>query len=81
MKYTYKPKGVCSQRFEADIENGVINNFVIVGGCQGNTQAVCKLLQGLKVDTAIAKLKGIDCHGRGTSCPDQVAQFLESIKK
>lgn len=80
MKYTYKPKGVCSQQFEADIENRTINSFKIIGGCPGNTQAVCKLLTGKTVDYAIKTLKGIDCRGRGTSCPDQIAQFLETIK-
>lgn len=81
MKYTYKPNGVCSREFIADIENGIIKSFEIVGGCPGNTQAVCKLIQGQKIEDVIAKLEGIDCRGRGTSCPDQVAVFLKSIKK
>jgi len=81
MKYTFKPSGVCSQLFEADIENGIIKSFRIIGGCPGNTQGVCKLITGMNVNDVIAKLKGIDCRGKGTSCPDQVARFLESIKK
>lgn len=81
MKYTYQPKGVCSQQFIAEIDNNIIKSFKIIGGCPGNTQAVCKLLQGQTVDYAIKTLKGIDCRGKGTSCPDQVALFLESIKK
>lgn len=81
MKYTYTPKGVCSTHYEAEVENNIIKKLTIEGGCQGNTRAVCKLVQGQTLDWAIKRLKGIDCHGKGTSCPDQVAQFFESIKK
>ncbi len=80
MKYTYKPQGVCSQQFIADIDNGIIKDFKIVGGCPGNTQAVCKLIKGKKIKEVISILEGIDCRNRGTSCPDQIAQFLKSIK-
>lgn len=80
MKYTYKPQGVCSQEFIADIENGIIRDFKIVGGCPGNTQAVCQLIKGRKIQDVIKALKGIDCRGKGTSCPDQVAKFLETLK-
>lgn len=80
MKYTYKPQGVCSQEFIADIENGIIKDFKIIGGCPGNTQAVCQLIKGRKIQDVIKTLKGIDCRGRGTSCPDQVAKFLETLK-
>jgi len=81
MKYTFTPSGVCSRLFEADIENGIIKSFKIVGGCPGNTQGICKLITGMKVEDVIAKLKGIDCRGKGTSCPDQVAKFLENYNK
>ena len=80
MKYTYKPQGVCSQEFIADIENGIIKNFKIIGGCPGNTEAVCQLIKGKKVEEVIKTLKGIDCRGKGTSCPDQVARFLSTVK-
>lgn len=80
MKYTYKPQGVCSQEFIADIENGIIKNFKIIGGCPGNTEAVCQLIKGRKVEEVIKTLKGIECRGKGTSCPDQVARFLSTIK-
>lgn len=80
MKYTYKPHGVCSQEFIAEVENGVIKSFEIVGGCPGNTQAVSKLITGKTIKEVVPVLKGIDCRGKGTSCPDQVAKFLASIK-
>lgn len=81
MRYTFKPQGVCSQEYVIEIENNIIKNMQIFGGCPGNTQAVCKLVQGQTIDWAVERLKGIDCRGRGTSCPDQIAQFLLSIKK
>lgn len=80
MKYTYKPQGVCSREFIAEIENGIVKDFKIIGGCPGNTQGVCVLIKNKPVDEIIKLLKGIDCRGKGTSCPDQVARFLESIK-
>ena len=81
MRYTFKPHGVCSQEYIVEVENNIIKNLQIFGGCPGNTQAICKLVQGQTLDWAIERLKGIDCRGRGTSCPDQIAQFLISIKK
>lgn len=81
MKYKYQPKGTCSREFIADIDNDVIKHMEIIGGCPGNTQGICRLLEGQTIDFAISKLKGIDCRGKGTSCPDQIAQFLQSIKK
>lgn len=80
MKYTYKPQNVCSQQFIADIDKGIIKDFKIVGGCPGNTQAVCQLIKGKNIKEVISILEGIDCRGRGTSCPDQIAQFLKTIK-
>ena len=72
MTYTYRPYGVCSRQinFELD-DDGVIRNCRFVGGCSGNTQGIASLVIGMKAEDAIKKLKGIDCGGRGTSCPDQ----------
>lgn len=81
MKYTFIPNGVCAQKFEADIENNIIKSFKVIAGCPGNTQAVSKLITGQTLDWAIERLQGINCRGRGTSCPDQIAKFLFSIKK
>lgn len=79
MIYKYKPKGVCAQEFIADVDNRTINNITIIGGCPGNTQAVAKLLKGRTIDYAISQLEHIDCKGKGTSCPDQLAKFFLSI--
>lgn len=81
MKYEYTPKGVCSQHisFEVD-ENDIVTNVQFVGGCSGNTQGVQKLVEGMKRSDVIERLESIDCRGRGTSCPDQLAQALMQIK-
>lgn len=64
----------------AEIKNNVIANFQIIGGCSGNTQAVSKLIIGKTIDETIKLLKGIKCGLRSTSCPDQIAKFLTTIK-
>jgi uncharacterized protein (TIGR03905 family) len=80
MKYTFKPKGVCSIEIQLDVENGIINDVKFVGGCNGNTQGVAALCRGRKTDEVIKLLSGINCGGRGTSCPDQLAKALTEIK-
>lgn len=79
MKYNYVPRGVCSRNIEIEIEDGIIQSVKYTGGCNGNTQGIGALIKGTKVEEAIKRLKGIDCNGRGTSCPDQLAIALEKI--
>ena len=82
MTVEYTPKGVCSRKIEIDIENGIINKVRFVGGCNGNTQGISKLVEGMKAEDVISRLEGVDCNGRGTSCPDQLAKALkEAIKQ
>lgn len=78
--FSYKTHGVCSRAIHFEVENGVITACRFDGGCNGNTQGVASLVTGMKVDDAIAKLKGIQCGPRPTSCPDQLAQALEQYK-
>ena len=79
MLYVYKPTGVCSREMQIDVENDIIKEVKIIGGCDGNTKGISSLLVGMNVKEAIKRLKGIDCRGRGTSCPDQLAKALEKI--
>ena len=79
MEYEITPVGVCSMKIKVTIDNGVIKNVKFIGGCPGNTMAMSVLLEGMRVEDAIKKLKGIDCGGKGTSCPDQLAIGLEQI--
>ena len=80
MVYEYLPVGVCSMKMTIEVENNIINGVKFLGGCAGNTQGVASLIKGMNIDEAIKRLKGIDCGGRGTSCPDQLAIALEQIK-
>lgn len=77
MKYT--PKGVCSNSIDIEIENGVIASVKFSGGCNGNLQGISSLVRGMKPEDAIARLKGIRCGIKPTSCPDQLATALESM--
>ena len=82
MTVEYTPKGVCSRKIEIDIENGIINKVRFVGGCNGNTQGISRLVEGMKAEDVISRLEGVNCNGRGTSCPDQLAKALkEAIKQ
>lgn len=77
MDYEYKTKGVCSRRITFSIEDGKVKNVAFDGGCNGNGKGVGALVEGMTVDEAIARMKGIRCGTKNTSCPDQLAQALE----
>lgn len=81
MTYEYKTRGVCSRSIVIDVENERIKSVRFVGGCNGNTQGVASLVAGMKLDDVIERLSGINCGGRGTSCPDQLSQALIQIKQ
>lgn len=81
MTYKRSNRGVCSISTEVTLDDdGIIQNVTVVGGCNGNLKGLCSLLQGLPADEAIAKLKGLTCGGKKTSCPDQIAHALEEAK-
>ena len=82
MHYTYRTRGTCSMMIDFDIENGVVHNVRFTRGCNGNTQGIAKLVEGMRAEEVVRRLKGTDCSGRGTSCPDQLATAIElSIKE
>ncbi len=72
----YTPKGVCSRDMQLDIQDGILRDVKIVGGCDGNTQGLCALVRGMDAKEVMEKLRGIDCRGRGTSCPDQLSKAI-----
>ena len=76
----YKTKGVCSRSIDIELDGDTIKSVKFNGGCNGNTKGIASLVQGMKIDDVIARLKGTDCGGRGTSCPDQLGQALELAK-
>ena len=77
MKTNYKTTGTCAASIDLDIEDGVIKGVAFDRGCNGNGKAISALVQGMKTDEAIRKLKGIECNTRGTSCGDQLAKAIE----
>lgn len=81
MEYRYRPIGVCSKEMIIELEKDIIKSVKIIGGCAGNTVGVSKLIEGMKIDEAIKRLKGIPCGFKSTSCPDQLSIALEEAKK
>lgn len=75
-KFSYTPRGVCSAQIDFEIEDGIVKNVHFTRGCNGNTQGIARLAEGMRATDVIAKLKNVDCGGRGTSCPDQLAKAL-----
>ena len=80
MKITFRPKGVCSQLMDIEVEDGKIESVKITGGCSGHLQGISSLLKGMDVDEAISRMEGIRCGIKATSCPDQIAQALKQYK-
>lgn len=80
-KYEYTPFGVCSRKIFIELDGDIINSVSFLGGCNGNLQGIGALVKGMSVSEAIKRLKGIDCGGRGTSCPDQLSKALEAVKQ
>ncbi|MCX6642807.1 MAG: TIGR03905 family TSCPD domain-containing protein [Candidatus Bathyarchaeota archaeon] len=76
-KRAYQTSGTCSEKIQFNIADGKVTNVEFVGGCEGNSQGISKLVEGMEIGDVIARLKGIDCDGKGTSCPDQLAHALE----
>ena len=72
-------EAVCSEQMDIELEGDVIRSIRYTKGCHGNTQGIAALCAGMKKDEVIARLRGIDCKGRGTSCPDQLARALEEL--
>lgn len=79
MKYQYQTSGTCSRVIEIEIEDGLIADVNFIGGCHGNLQGIAALVKGQRPADVVARLKGISCGNKSTSCPDQLATALEAI--
>ena len=79
MKHTYKTRGTCSREITFEVNDGIVTNVSFYGGCNGNLQGIAKLVEGMKIEDVIEKLEGINCKGKGTSCPDQLAKALLAV--
>ena len=80
MEYTYKTKGTCSQMIHFEVEDGKVKNVQFFGGCNGNLKGIGSLVEGMDIDDVIARVEGIKCGMKSTSCPDQLAQALKAAK-
>lgn len=76
MTYTRRNQGTCSSSTTVTIEDGVIKDVNVVGGCNGNLKGIMSLLNGMKPEDAIERMEGITCGNKPTSCPDQIAKCL-----
>lgn len=76
MTITYRPKGVCSRLMRVEVEDGIIRQVEVQGGCSGNLQGISRLLVEMPVQQAIERMEGVRCGGKPTSCPDQLAKAL-----
>lgn len=81
MKISYKTKGVCSRQINIEVEDGIVKKVQFEGGCNGNTKGISALAEGMKAEDVIERLKDIKCGFKGTSCPAQLAEALESVKE
>jgi uncharacterized protein (TIGR03905 family) len=78
MKYSYTPTGVCASRIDFELDDGIVRNLTFTRGCDGNAKGIGRLAEGMPATTLIEKLSGVNCGGRGTSCPDQLTRALRA---
>lgn len=80
MTYSFRPQGVCSREMQVEVDDqGIIQDLQVLGGCSGNLQGISALVRGMSAQEAVARLKGIRCGFKNTSCPDQLARNLEAL--
>ena len=77
-KRDYQTSGTCSEKIQFNIIDGKLSDVEFIGGCEGNSLGISKLVEGMEINEVISRLRGIDCDGKGTSCPDQLAHALEN---
>lgn len=80
MEFSYKTNGVCARAIHFEVEDDIVKNIRFEGGCNGNTQGVGILADGMKLDDVIKRLEGIKCGFKNTSCPAQLAEALKQAK-
>ena len=81
MEFDYRTRGTCSSRIHVELDGRKVKNVVFTGGCNGNLQGISRLVEGMDIDEVIARVRGIRCGMKQTSCPDQLAQALEEAKR
>ena len=81
MNFSFRPKGVCAQNMDIEIEDGKVVSLKVMGGCNGNLQGISRLVEGMEVDEVINRLEGLHCGFKNTSCPDQLARALRQARE
>ena len=81
MQYSYQTSGTCSREIAFEVENGKVKNVQFYGGCNGNLKGIGALVEGMDIDDVIARVEGLTCGMKATSCPDQLAQALKAAKE
>jgi len=79
MEYNYKTQGVCASTMRFTVENGILTKLYVEDGCDGNLTGIARLVEGMKVEEIIARLEGVRCKARPTSCPDQLSKALKEM--
>ena len=79
MEIKFKPRGVCSQAIRLELTDRIVHSCRFTGGCPGNTQGLCRLVEGMEAKEVVSRLRGIRCGFKSTSCPDQLASALEQV--
>lgn len=77
MIINYTTSGTCSRQINVEVEDGIVKSCEFIGGCNGNLKGICSLVKGMKVEDVIARVEGITCGPKNTSCPDQLAKALK----
>ena len=78
---SYRTFGTCSRQIDITVEDGIVKKVHFIYGCAGNTEGIARLVEGMKVEDVISRLKGTICGAKPTSCPDQLARALESLRE
>lgn len=79
---SYKTSGTCSQMINLKVDdNDCIVDVRFEGGCNGNLQGICSLVRGMNVNDVKARLDGIRCGYKATSCPDQLCRAIDELYK
>ena len=79
MTHTRRNRGTCSAQTLVELnDDHTIARIEVMGGCNGNLKGISQLLVGMKAEDAIARMEGIRCGFKDTSCPDQLAKALKN---
>lgn len=74
--FVYIPKGVCAQEMRFVMDQDIIREVTIKGGCAGNLLGITRMIKDKKISEVLDAFHGVQCGNKTTSCPDQIAKAL-----